>query len=95
MVEKEAKQKSDFEEQVNYIVGLGSIIFAFINPLMGFILSIIGLVLAKDAKTNFLIKAKKFSIIGLVLSVLMTILIFIALYYYQSFIGSQIPLGLN
>ncbi|KKL72911.1 hypothetical protein LCGC14_2080210, partial [marine sediment metagenome] len=50
---------------VSYVLGILSIVFAFISPMAGLILGVIGLVQAKKQKA---LRAKRLNIIGIILS---------------------------
>jgi hypothetical protein len=91
--EKETKRSehNKFENQVNYVIGLGSIVFSFINPLLGFILGLIGLIISKDESSELATKSRKFSKIGLILSIIIFIIIIIVFYFYSQFLSEQNP----
>lgn len=55
---------------VAYVLGVLSIVFAFLIPFSGLVLGIVGLVHSKREKAE---KAKKLNIIGIVLSVILWI----------------------
>ena len=57
-----------------YFLGISSIIFAFLNPLSGAVLGILGLVIEKEEKNSFSIKGRKLSLIGLIFGVIFFIL---------------------
>jgi len=56
---------------VSYVLGILSIVFAFFSPFAGLILGIIGLVQSKKLNLQ---KAKRFNIIGIILSAIFSIL---------------------
>ena len=60
-----------------YIIGIFSIIFAFFNPLMGVVVSLVGLIQNKRHKGELSTKAKKLNIIGLGVSVFLLIAYFV------------------
>lgn len=59
----------DFSE-ISYLLGILSIVLSFFQPVAGFILGIIGLVHSRKQKTPLSQKAKKFNIIGIILSII-------------------------
>ncbi len=70
-------EKIDFKS-VSYVLGILSIVFAFISPMAGLILGIIGLVQAKKQKA---LRAKRLNIIGIILSVIFLIISAVVLVY--------------
>lgn len=70
-------EKIDFKS-VSYVLGILSIVFAFISPMAGLILGIIGLVQAKKQKA---LRAKRLNIIGIILSVIFLIISAVVLIY--------------
>lgn len=58
-------------KSVSYVLGILSIVFAFFSPFAGLVLGIIGLVQSNKLKFQ---KAKRFNIIGIVLSAIFTII---------------------
>jgi len=62
---------------VSYVLGILSIVFAFFSPFAGLVFGIIGVI--QSNKLKFL-KAKKLNILGIVLSVVFSILQIIAQY---------------
>lgn len=81
------KKEGDFSE-VSYILGIMSIVTAFFLPLAGFILGIIGLVHSKKQKTALSKKARKFNIIGIILSIILFIVTILAA-TYLSLLGAN------
>ncbi len=67
------KEKYDFSN-VCYTLGIVSIVMAFFQPIAGIVFGIIGLVLGKRQQTPISLRGKKFSIIGLVLSIIIAII---------------------
>lgn len=63
-------EKMDMKS-VSYVLGILSIVFAFFSPFAGLVLGIIGLVQSNKLKFQ---KAKRFNIIGIVLSAIFTII---------------------
>lgn len=63
---------------VSYVLGILSIVFAFFSPVAGLIFGIIGLT---QANRNKVARARKLSLIGLVLSIIFLILSIIVLFY--------------
>ena len=63
---------------VSYVLGILSIVFAFVSPMAGLILGIIGLVQAKKQKAP---RAKRLNIIGIILSVIFLIISAVVLIY--------------
>jgi len=77
MVDKE--NKIDFS-QISYIIGVLSIVFAFLSPFAGVILGIIGLIQSSKQKNILSKKAKKLNIIGIIVGVIILALaIFISI----------------
>jgi len=76
---KKATKKVVKKEELNYevpsfVLGILSIVFAFVSPLAGLISGIVGLVQSKKQSTTMSLKAKKLNTIGIVLSGVMLIL---------------------
>lgn len=57
-----------------YILGIISIIFAFVQPFLGIVLGFIGFFSVRKIKGDFGIKGKKLNLIGVILGVIMFIL---------------------
>ena len=70
-------EKIDFRS-VSYVLGILSIVFAFVSPLAGLILGIIGMVQAKKQRA---VRAKRLNVIGIILSVIFLIISAVALIY--------------
>lgn len=70
------------KEVVSYILGILSIVFAFFTPVAGLVLGIIGYSQSKKHKAGLGKRAKKFNIIGIILSVI-TLIISIAFVVYS------------
>lgn len=77
------KKEGDFSE-ISYVLGIMSIVTAFFLPLAGFVFGIIGLVHSKKQKTKLSEKAKKFNIIGIVLSIILFAVTILAATYLTS-----------
>lgn len=75
--------KKDFS-QTSYIFSVVSIVLAFFQPVAGLVFGIIGLVQSKKQKSDFSNIAKKLSIIGIVISVVVLILSIVAASYLAS-----------
>ena len=85
-----AKKEEDFSE-VSYTLGIISIVLAFFTPLAGFVFGIIGLVQSKKQKTQLSKRARKLSIIGIILSIILfAITVAIAAYFATTGINSLI-----
>ena len=69
------------KEVVSYILGILSIVFAFFTPVAGLILGIIGYSQSRKYKGGLGKRAKKFNVIGIVLSVIILIISIIILVY--------------
>jgi predicted small integral membrane protein len=69
---------------VSYILGIISIVMAFISSygLGGIIFGIIGIFYSKKQKTDLSRRAKKLSIIGLVIGIILFILSLVAMIYF-------------
>ena len=63
----------DFSE-ISYLLGILSIVLSFFQPVAAFILGIVGLIHSKKQKTALSEKAKKFNIIGIILSIIFFVL---------------------
>lgn len=68
-----AKGGHDFSE-VAYILGVISIVMAFVSPIGGIIFGILGIVYGNKQKSDLSMKGKTLSTIGLVLAVIMLII---------------------
>jgi uncharacterized membrane protein len=79
MSEKEA----GFEE-ISYTLGLMSIISAILSINFGFIFGISGLILSRRKDTPLSKKARKLSIIGIIVSIVMLILVIVLSIFYQN-----------
>ena len=69
---------------VSYLLGILSIVFAFFSPFAGLILGIIGLTQSKKLKFQ---KAKRLNIVGIVLSVVFSIIQLLAQLYLTNISG--------
>lgn len=78
MVKKEIKKDT---AMIGYILGIMSIVMAFLTPLAGLVFGIIGYVQSKKKKDDLSMKAKKYNTIGIVLSIIF-ILVGIVFYIY-------------
>ncbi|MBU2104365.1 MAG: DUF4190 domain-containing protein [Nanoarchaeota archaeon] len=76
---------------ISYIFGIISIVLAFFTPVAGLIFGVIGLKQSKKEKDELSKRAKKYSTIGIVLSVIM-ILISLAVTVY-TLINGLSPIG--
>lgn len=70
---KAVKKKKMSYEMPSFILGILSIIFAFVSPLAGVILGIVGLVQSKKQSTVLSKRAKKLNIIGIVIGAIILI----------------------
>lgn len=61
-------KKEDYSYPV-FIVGLMSIVLAFLQPLPGLVLGIVGVVWSKKANNNLVKKARILSILGIIISI--------------------------
>jgi len=80
---KMVKKEADFSE-VSYVFGVVSIVLAFFQPLIGFVFGVIGLVHSKKQKSPLSNKARRFSIIGMVLSAVLALVAIVLTAYYTS-----------
>jgi len=69
---------------VSYLLGILSIVFAFFSPFAGLILGIIGLTQSNKLKFQ---KAKRLNIVGIILSVVFSIIQVIAQLYLTNISG--------
>ena len=83
-----AKKEGNFSE-ISYVFGVMSIVLAFFTPLAGLIFGILGIVQSQKQKTQLAERARKLSIIGIILSIVIFIVIVI-LSYFQIGINSLI-----
>lgn len=78
---KTKKEKIDISPQNNgliaYIIGLVALVQAFISPLAGIVLGIIGLSFSLKEKTRFSKKAKNLNIVSIVIGILTFVLIMV------------------
>lgn len=70
-----------FESKVSYVMGLASIVFAFLSPIAGLVLGILGLTTSKGENTELGKKTKKLSKIGITISVIILILFVVITIY--------------
>jgi uncharacterized membrane protein len=87
MAKKVVKKTADKKTDVNfplvaYILGIVSIVQAFISPISGIAFAIIGLVFTKKQKDSISKKAYKLNLIGLILGI-----VFFALVILASFVN--------
>jgi uncharacterized membrane protein len=73
---------------VAYILGIISIVMALITPFAGLLFGIIGLVQGSKQKNELAKKARNLNIIGIVLSVLMFIAIYLLSKYASEYLGT-------
>ncbi|MEK6926268.1 MAG: hypothetical protein AABW50_03245 [Nanoarchaeota archaeon] len=66
------KEGNGFE---SYVIGTIAIVLAFFQPVVGLVLSIVGLVWSKNPRTPMEKKARTLSTIGLIVSIIMIVLI--------------------
>ena len=72
----------------SYIFGIMSIVFGFVSPLAGLVFGVIGMNLGKE-KSEMAVKGRKYSKIGIVISIIMLIITFGASWYlYNNPIGA-------
>jgi uncharacterized membrane protein len=64
--------------EVGYILGIISIVLAFFEPFAGLVFGIIGFIQARKAKSQ---KARRLSIIGIVLSAILIVISIVAFIY--------------
>lgn len=82
----------DFESKTGFILGLASIVLAFTVTIGGLVAGILGYNLVKKHNNPLSKKAKKMNLIGIVLSIILLILVFVASFYYaSSLLGQQLP----
>lgn len=75
------KMKKD-SALIGYVFGILSIVFAFFKPDAGIVLGIIGIVQSNKEKSDLGKRAKKLSILGIVLSIVI-LAISIAIFFYS------------
>ena len=72
------------KDDASYVLGILSIVFGFLSPLGGLVLGIIGVNLGKG-KSEMAVKGKKYSKIGIVVSIIMLIItIGVSWYVYKN-----------
>jgi len=77
-------KKEDYDS-VNYILGIMSIVFGFISPLAGLVFGIIGVNLSGNQKSEMSKKGKKYSKIGIIISVIMLVItLSLSWYFYKN-----------
>lgn len=72
--------KEDFGP-VSYALGWLSIIFGILIPISGLVLGIVGLVLSKKQTSDISKKAKILNIVGIVISIVVWVVLFLAAMY--------------
>ena len=77
------KEGTDFSE-ISYVFSVVSIVLAFFQPILGFVFGVLGFVHSKKQKTPLSKKAKKLSIIGLILNGVLALLAIAIAAYYSS-----------
>jgi len=75
-----SEQKGDYGI-VSYILGIASIVFAFVSPLAGLAFGIIGLVHGRKSKNPSAGRGKKLSTIGIIISAIMLIVVTVIAVY--------------
>ena len=80
---------------VSYILGILSIVFGILSPLAGLVLGIIGLRMSGKEKNAISKKAKKYSTIGIVISLILLVLAVTAAIYCFNNPGALICGGTN
>jgi len=78
---------------ISYIFSIISIVLAFFTPVAGLIFGIIGFVQSKKQKDELSKKAKKYSIIGIVLSIVLLILSLVIMFLYNTASIGNFPLA--
>jgi len=83
------EEKKEEYSLVAYIFGILSIVMAFFVPTAGIVFGIIGIIQSKRNKKELSAKAKKLSIIGLILSIiLLAVSLVLGWYFAKSSISS-------
>ncbi len=77
------KEEKHFEI-ASYILGISSIVFGVLQPLLGIGLGITGLFLVKGKKDELSRKARKFNTLGLIIGIIFIALSFVAGFYFAS-----------
>ncbi len=67
--------------EVSYVLGIISIVMAFFQPIAGFVFGVIGFLQSRSHKTPLSEKAKKLSIIGIIISIIVVVLSLVAGFY--------------
>ena len=73
-------KEGDFSD-VSYVLGIISIVMAFFQPIAGFVFGVIGFLQSRSHKTPLSEKAKKLSIIGIIISIIVVVLSLVAGFY--------------
>ena len=81
----------DFSD-ASYILGILSVVFAFFQPIAGFVLGIVGLIHSGKQKTQLSGRAKILSIIGIVLSIVMFAVAVVSTFYLTKFGLGNFPI---
>jgi uncharacterized membrane protein len=81
IAKKQVKKEKMNYEVPSFVLGIISIVFAFVSPLAGLVLGIVGLVQSKKQSTTMSMKAKKLNKIGIIIAaiVLIATILFTAL----------------
>lgn len=69
------------KEDTSYVLGIMSIVFGFVSPLAGLVFGIIGVKLSGNHKSEMSKKGKKYSKIGIFISIIVLIITMIVSWY--------------
>jgi len=83
MAEKKSVKKDT--ALISYIFGIISIVMAFMLPLSGIVFGIIGLVQSNKEKNELSKKARKYNLLGIILSSVLLILSLVINYYFSAY----------
>jgi len=71
----------EFEFKTGYVLGIVSIVLAFVNPIGGIVSGIIGITLTNKNSEDLAKKGKKFNKVGIILSIIFFILMVVSQAY--------------
>jgi len=73
---------------IAYILGIVAIVEAFVSPVAGLVLSIIGLVFSNKENNQYSERGKKLNIIALIVSIVVLVLTVVLAYNASSLVGA-------
>lgn len=76
-------KEGDFSD-ISYVLGILSVIFGILQPMFGFGLGVAGLILTSGNSSHLSKKARKLSIIGIAVSIVVTLVLILGSSYLIS-----------